>query len=272
MPVGIMARRDARHELGEGPMFPIADENEPGRGPAFVTLAIIAINFAVFFLIQLSNDAFTYGYSTIPAEITHGIDLVRPLVVDLGGQQVTIPEAPGPSPIYLTLLTSMFMHGGIAHILGNMLFLWIFGDNVEHRVGHIPYLLFYLAAGLIASFAQIAVDPESVIPSLGASGAISGVLGAYLVFFPRNRVWIIVFRFIPYPVPAIVAIGMWALFQFVNGLGSIANTEQTGGVAYMAHIGGFIAGVIFGLVGRTIWGSGPRGTPAGQRQYGFSQR
>jgi membrane associated rhomboid family serine protease len=267
-----MARRDARHEPGERHMFPIGDQNEPGKGPAFVTLAFIAINLAVFFLIQLNDEAFTYGYSAIAAEITRGIDLVRPEVVNVDGQQVQIPQAPGPSPIYLTLLTSIFMHGGIAHIFGNMLFLWIFGDNVEHRVGHIPYLLFYLVAGILGSLAQIAIDTDSVIPSLGASGAISGVLGAYLVMFPSNRVTVIMFRFVPYQVPAIVAIGMWALFQFVAGFGAIATTDETtGGVAYMAHIGGFVAGVIFGLVGRTIWGSGPRGTPAGQRQYGFSR-
>jgi membrane associated rhomboid family serine protease len=165
----------------------------------------------------------------------------------------------------------MFMHGGIAHIAGNMLFLWIFGDNVEHRVGHIPYALFYIAAGIIASFAQIAVQPDSVIPSLGASGAISGVLGAYLVMFPSNKVTVILGR-APTQVPAIVAIGIWAVFQFISGFGAIATTDETtGGVAYMAHIGGFIAGVIFGLIGRTIWGSGPRGTPAPDRRYGFSR-
>ncbi len=241
-------------------MFPIGDQNEPGRGPAFFTLIFIGINLAVFFLIQMSNDAFTYGFSVIPAEITGGTDLIRPQPIDVGGQQVSVPQAPGPEPIQLTLLSSMFMHGGIAHILGNMLFLWIFGDNVEHRVGHIPFVVFYLVAGVIASFAQIAVDPDSVIPTLGASGAISGVLGAYLVMFPSNRVTIIAFRFIPFQVPAIVAIGLWAVLQFVNGFGSIAISEETGGggVAYMAHIGGFVAGVVFGLVGRGIWGSGPR--------------
>jgi membrane associated rhomboid family serine protease len=266
-----MARRDARHELGEDLMLPIGDENEPSKGPPIVTLAFIAINVAVFFLIQMSNEAFTYGYSAIPAEITGGIDIVQPQVITVDGQRVPIPQAPGPSPIYLTLLTSMFMHGGIAHIFGNMLFLWIFGDNVEHRVGHIPYLLFYLAAGVIASFAQIAIDPDSVIPTLGASGAIAGVLGAYLVMFPNNRVTVM-FGLRPVLVPAIVAIGIWAVFQFISGFGAVATTDETtGGVAYMAHIGGFIAGVIFGLVGRTIWGSGPRGTPAVQRRYGFSR-
>jgi rhomboid family protein len=252
-------------------MFPIADENEPGKGPAFVTLAFIAINLAVFFLIQLNSDAFTYGYSAVPIEITKGIDLVQPVTVEVAGQDVVIPEAPGPNPIYLTLLTSMFMHGGFAHIFGNMLFLWIFGDNVEHRVGHIPYFVFYIVAGIVAAFAQIAVDPDSVIPTLGASGAISGVLGAYLVMFPTNRVTVM-FGLRPALVPAIVAIGIWAVFQFISGFGAIATTDETtGGVAYLAHIGGFVAGVIFGLVGRTIWGSGARGTPAGQRQYGFSR-
>jgi membrane associated rhomboid family serine protease len=152
----------------------------------------------------------------------------------------------------------MFMHAGFMHLLGNMLFLWIFGDNVEHRVGHVVYLAFYLVAGIVASLAQILTGPDSIIPTLGASGAISGVLGAYLVMFPSNRVTVILFRFVPYQVPAIVAIGMWAVFQFINGFGSFAVSEQTGGVAYMAHIGGFVAGVLFGLVGRGIWGAGPR--------------
>jgi len=245
-------------------VFPIGDQNEAGRGPAFVTLAFILLNLGVFVLLQLPESAdrdqpFTYGYAAIPLELTTGQDLVDPQPITIGGERVLVPQAPGPVPIYLTLLTSMFMHGGIAHLLGNMLFLWIFGDNVEHRVGHVVYLGFYLAAGVVASLAQIAINPDSVIPTLGASGAISGVLGAYLVMFPRNRVTVILFRFVPYQVPAIVAIGMWAVFQFISGFGSIAVSEETaGGVAYMAHIGGFVVGVLFGLVGRGIWGAGPR--------------
>jgi membrane associated rhomboid family serine protease len=240
-------------------MFPIGDQNEPGRGLAYFSLLYIGVNLAVFFLIQLSDPAFTYGFSVIPAEIIGGTDIVGTQTIDVGGERVEIPQTPGPEPIQLTLLTSMFMHGGIAHILGNMLFLWIFGDNVEHRVGHIPFAIFYVVAGIVAAFAQIAVDPDSMIPMLGASGAISGVMGAYLVMFPGNRVTIIAFRFIPFQVPAIVAIGMWAAFQFINGYGSIALSEETGGgVAYAAHIGGFIAGVVFGMIGRTVWGSGPR--------------
>jgi membrane associated rhomboid family serine protease len=258
----VPTRQDGRRVQaleGVAPVFPIGDENEPGKGPAFVTLIFIAINLAVFFLIQMNDEAFTYGYAAIPAEITTGTDLTRPTPITVDGQRIPIPQAPGPEPIYLTLITSMFMHGGIAHILGNMLFLWIFGDNVEHRVGHVMYIGFYLVAGVVAALAQILINTDSVIPTLGASGAISGVLGAYLVLFPQNRVTIIAFRFIPFQVPAIVAIGLWAVFQFINGFGSIAVSEETGGgVAYMAHIGGFVAGLAFGIVGRGIWGSGPR--------------
>jgi membrane associated rhomboid family serine protease len=169
-----------------------------------------------------------------------------------------IDEEPGPKPIQLTLLTSMFMHAGWLHILGNMWFLWIFGDNVERRFGSLFYALFYVGAGIIASFAQIWAGPNSVVPNLGASGAIAGVLGAYLAMFPSNRVTIVIFRFIPFAVPAIVAIGMWALLQFVSGFGQIAQTDQSGGgVAYLAHVGGFIAGFVVGLLFRPR-GSGPR--------------
>src|SRR5919198_1011816 len=232
-------------------VLPLGDENPPGRGPAIVTLAIIAINVAVFVLLQLPSDAFTYGWATIPREITTGRDIVESVRVTVGGQTVVIPEAPGPHPIQLTLLTSMFMHGGWLHLGGNMLFLWIFGDNVEHTFGRAYYLLFYLAAGIVASLAQIAVQTNSVIPTLGASGAISGVLGAYIVMFPGNRVTVFLFRFLTV-VPAVVAIGLWAVLQFVNGFGAIAVSEQTGGVAYLAHVGGFVFGVVIGLFARGI--------------------
>ena len=240
-------------------MFPIGDENLRGRGPAILTLLIIGINVAVFLLLQLPSDAFTYGWSTIPREVTTGVDLVEPVRVTMGGESILIPQAPGPSPIQLTLLSSMFMHGGWAHIGGNMLFLWIFGDNVEHTVGRVVFVLFYLAAGIIASLAQVFANTSSVIPGLGASGAISGVLGAYLVMFPGNRVTVFLFRFVT-QVPAIVAIGLWALLQFVNGAGQIAVSDETaGGVAYLAHIGGFVAGVVFGLAARGLGLGGGRG-------------
>jgi membrane associated rhomboid family serine protease len=249
-------------------MFPIADENERGTGPAYLTLAFIALNVFVFLVLQAGGasegNAFTYGYSAVPLEITTGTDLTRPEAMEVGGQTVEIPQAPGPSPIWLTLLTSMFMHGGWLHLGGNMLFLWIFGDNVEHRVGHGVYLIFYVIAGVIASLAQILINTDSVIPTLGASGAISGVLGAYLVLFPSNRVTVFLLRFLT-QVPAIVAIGMWAVFQFINGIGAFAVTEETGGgVAYMAHIGGFIAGVVAGILFRGVFHEPrrPRGVAA----------
>jgi membrane associated rhomboid family serine protease len=228
-------------------VLPIGDDNLPGRGIAWVTLGLIAVNVAAFVFLQLGNDSFTYGYSTVPREITTGMDLTKPERVVIDGQRVEIPEEPGPSPIYLTLLTSMFLHGGWLHLGGNMLFLFIFGDNVEHAFGRVFYLIFYLGAGVIASLAQVWAGPDSVIPSLGASGAISGVLGAYLVLFPGNKIRVLVWYFIV-TVPAIVMIGLWAALQFFSGFASIAETQQTGGVAYLAHVGGFVTGVAVGLL------------------------
>jgi membrane associated rhomboid family serine protease len=228
-------------------MLPLADENLPNRGSAYVTLALIAINVLVFVFLQLPSEAFTYGWAAVPAEITSGRDIVREVNVPGGSFMLE----PSPDPVYLTLLSSMFMHGGWLHLAGNMLFLWIFGDNVEHALGRVKYVLFYLFAGLVGSLAQIALDPSSLIPSLGASGAISGALGAYVVLFPTNRVLVVFFRVATW-VPALVVIGLWAILQFVNGLGQIAVTEQTGGVAYMAHIGGFVVGVIVGFLGRAL--------------------
>ena len=228
-------------------MLPLADENLRGRGYALVTLAFIAINVIVFVLIQLPSEAFTYGWSTVPREITTGTDIVgRERIGD-----AFIELTRGPSPIQLTLLSSMFMHGGWLHLLGNMLFLWIFGDNVEHAMGSVIYLAFYLVAGLVGSLAHVFVDPSSIVPSLGASGAISGVLGAYIVLFPSNRV-LVVFGYFATWVPALLVIGLWAVLQFVSGIGQIAVTSQTGGVAYMAHIGGFVAGLIGGVIARSL--------------------
>jgi membrane associated rhomboid family serine protease len=231
-------------------MLPIGDQNEPGRGPAIVTLALIAANVLVFLLLQQAGagEAFTYGWSAIPLEITTNVDLVQPYPWVAGGSEVLIPQAPGPEPIQLTLLSSMFMHADFVHLGGNMLFLWIFGDNVEHRAGRIPFLLAYLGAGLVGSLAQIFTTADSPIPSLGASGAISGVLGAYLVLFPQNRVTVILIRFLT-QVPALVAIGLWIAFQVIS---SLAADPTAGGVAYLAHIGGFAAGVVVGFIFRVI--------------------
>jgi membrane associated rhomboid family serine protease len=231
-------------------MFPIGDQNEPGHGPAFVTLALIAINVAVFVFLQElgSNAEFLYGWSAIPLEITTGQDLVAAQTIPIDGQPVQVPQAPGPDPIQLTLLSSMFMHGDLLHLGGNMLFLWVFGDNVEHRAGRIAFIVAYLAAGLVGSLAQIMSSTDSPIPTLGASGAISGVLGAYLVLFPGNRVTVFLFRFLT-QVPALVAIGMWIAFQV---FAQFAAPVGEGGVAYLAHIGGFAAGVAAGLLFRAL--------------------
>ncbi len=230
-------------------LFPISDDDRHLDGPAWVTITLLLLNVLVFVVFQGlgANEPFTYGWSVIPQEITTGEDLTSPTTVELAGERVTIPHAPGPVPIFLTVLSAMFMHGGFWHIVGNLLYLWIFGDNVEHRFGAVPFLLFYLVSGVVATFAQIALDPGSLIPNLGASGAISGVLGAYLVLFPKNRVHA-VFLFRVVAIPAFVALGLWIVLQFVNGYGAVAATEQTGGVAYGAHIGGFVAGAVLALI------------------------
>lgn len=237
-------------------VFPIYDDNTDRTTTPIVNYIFIAINILVFvFLQQLgTNDRFTYAFSTVPSEITSGQDIRTPdRVVEhpVTGQEVLIPGLqPTPLSVYLTLIISMFMHGGIAHIAGNMLFLWIFGDNLEHTLGHVRYAIFYLVCGIIASLAHVmstamfATDPASLlIPSLGASGAISGVMGGYLVLHPKRRVTVIMFRFLT-DVPAYVAIGIWFAFQVINSLGILGGGSQLGGVAYAAHIGGFVAGVV----------------------------
>ncbi len=243
-------------------MIPVGDDPNPRGGSPIVNLLIIGVNIAVFLLLQLPSDAFTMGFSAIPFEITHGTDLVGPMPVVLpDGSRDVVVEAPGPNPIWLTLLTSTFMHAGWAHLGGNMLFLFIFGDNVEESFGHVLYLAFYLVVGVLASLTFVLFNPDSIVPSLGASGAISGVLAAYIVLFPNNRVSVVsFFGFFPfrYSVPAVVMIGLWALLQFVNGIGSIAPSEQTSGVAYMAHVGGFIAGLVLTLLLRPFADRAPR--------------
>jgi membrane associated rhomboid family serine protease len=160
-----------------------------------------------------------------------------------GPQRFLVPGLKAtPVSVYLTLLTSMFMHGGFAHLLGNMWFLWIFGDNIENDLGRVRYAAFYLLCGILASLAHVAMNlsgPASQVPSLGASGAISGVMGAYLVLHPKRRVTLLVFRFIT-QAPGFVAVGLWFVFQLISGLGMLGG--QSDGVAYAAHIGGFIVG------------------------------
>jgi membrane associated rhomboid family serine protease len=211
-------------------MFPVGDDNEDQNGVAFLTIALIALNVLAF-LVEINQpseaalQSFIEAWGVVPREYSAGQDL-----------------PPGiPYPFWTTLLTSMFLHGGWGHLGGNMLFLWIFGDNLEHRLGHARFLIFYLVCGLAAGLAHIVFNASSGVPTVGASGAISGVLGGYLVMFPRNRVYVLTYGGVA-TVPAMLMLGLWILLQFINGAGSIANTPETGGVAYLAHIGGFIAG------------------------------
>ena len=221
-------------------VLPIGDDNTGRRITPRVTYVLIAANLAVWLYELSAGERFISGYSTIPFEITNGTDLTGTSTVDVGGRPVTIPQAPGPSPIQLTLFTSMFMHASWEHFLGNMLYLWIFGDNIEDRLGHAKFLAFYLACGLAASLAMVAFSPESVIPGLGASGAIAGVLGAYLIRYPKAPIRVVMMRTIT-TVPAFVALGLWILLQVFGHISVVGS--QAGGVAYMAHIGGFVAGV-----------------------------
>ena len=228
-------------------MLPLGDDDNPVPTFPVVNVVLILLNVLVF-LYQLVSPDFTNGFSVVPREITTGQDLIGQFQLALpDGTTAIIDEARGPSPIWLTLFSAMFMHAGFAHIGGNMLFLFIFGDNVEKAFGHVRYLLFYLVSGIVAGVAQVWSDPNSVLPSLGASGAIAGVLAAYLVLFPTNRVRVLLGYFLV-RVPAVLVIGLWAVLQFMNGFGSITtSTSSGGGVAYFAHIGGFIAGFIMAL-------------------------
>ena len=236
-------------------VFPLWDDNSDRTTVPVVNYALIAINILVFVFLQQfgTNERFTYAFSTVPEEIRTGQDIVTRdrVVPTVTGQPVLVPGLqPTPFSVYLTLITSMFMHGGLAHIFGNMLFLWIFGDNIEDRMGHARYLIFYLVCGVLASLAHVVItimfstnEASLLIPSLGASGAISGVLGAYIVLHPHRRVTVLLFRFLT-DVPAYVAIGIWFAFQLVSGLGFLGGGSQQGGVAYAAHVGGFIAGIL----------------------------
>ena len=224
-------------------MFPIGDDNSDRRIQPVVNYAIIGINILVFLLLQRlgSNDAFTYAFSLVPKEIMTGVDLSGVQIIrDAAGHTAEIQHYASPLPVYFNFLSSMFMHGGIAHIFGNMLFLFIFGDNIENRIGHIRYGLFYLLCGFAAAAGQILIGPDSIIPMLGASGAISGVLAGYALLFPRNPVRAILFNFLT-TIPAFVAIGIWIVYQLVLGF---LTPSSEGGVAYAAHIGGFIAGLV----------------------------
>ncbi len=201
-------------------MFPIGDDNSARRLVPLVTYALIVLN-VLFFLVELNGgDAFIMQWAFVPSRF-----LANPI-----GD-------------FITLFTSMFMHAGWVHLGGNMLYLWIFGDNVEDRFGHVKFLVFYLLCGLGATFAQLMFSLDSNIPNLGASGAIAGVLGSYILMFPKGRIRVLQGQQVV-QAPALMVIGFWIVLQLFSGIGSIANTADTGGVAYMAHIGGFVAGFV----------------------------
>jgi membrane associated rhomboid family serine protease len=239
-------------------VLPLWDDNSDRRTVAYVNYALIALNVFVFVVLQQfgTNDKFTYAFSCVPREIVEGRTLeTEPQVIQdpVTGEMFNAPglqpmplPLPDPLAAWITLLTSMFLHGGIGHIAGNMLFLWIFGDNVEDYLGHARYLAFYLVCGVLASLAHVAstyaFNGDPMVPSLGASGAISGVLGGYILLFPQRRVTVLLFRILT-QVPAWVAVGIWFVFQLISGIGALGPGSQAGGVAYGAHIGGFIAGV-----------------------------
>jgi membrane associated rhomboid family serine protease len=215
-------------------MFPIGDEDVPGGGSRLVTMALIALNVLAFF-VELSRpsegalQSFIQAWGVVPREYSAGTDLTPHI----------------PLPFWSTILTSMFLHGGWMHLGGNMLYLWIFGDNLEKVMGHLRFLIFYLICGVAAALAHIIFNARSNVPTVGASGAISGILGGYMLMFPRNRVRVLTNRGVA-AVPAFVMLGLWILIQVMSGLGSLgARTEETGGgVAFMAHVGGFVAGLI----------------------------
>lgn len=226
-------------------MFPLSDDNSDQRLTPFINFFIVALNIAVFVLFQQlgGNPDFDHAFSAVPKEILSGKDVVGTVHIS-NSPGSSLHLEPTPIPVYFTLLTSMFMHGGFAHIGGNMLYLWIFGDNLEQAMGHMRYLAFYLICGIIAGlshvFATALMGANLYIPCLGASGAISGVMGGYIMLFPHRRVTVLMFRQLM-DVPAYVALGSWILFQLIDSLGYLGSSSD--GVAYAAHIGGFIAGV-----------------------------
>lgn len=201
-------------------MFPIGDDNTARRTIPLVTYGLLALNILFFFVELTSGEAFIEKWAFVPSRF----------LADPFGD-------------FLTLFTAMFMHAGWLHLGSNMLYLWIFGDNVEDRFGHLKFAIFYLLCGLAATFAQLAFSLGSNVPNLGASGAIAGVLGAYILLFPQGKVRVLQGQRV-IQVPALIVIGLWIVLQLFSGIGSIANTAQTGGVAYMAHIGGFVAGFV----------------------------
>lgn len=208
-------------------MMPLGDDNTGRRSVPIVTYALIAINVLVFLLEMSGGDPFIIQWSFIPAEFVAS-----------------------PATEFVTLFTSMFMHAGTVHLAGNMLYLWIFGDNVEDNFGQVKFVIFYILSGLAATALQLFFTADSNIPNLGASGAIAGVMGAYLLMFPGRRINVLVGRMIT-QMNALIVVGFWFVLQLFSGIGSLDPAlADTGGVAYMAHIGGFVAGFLLAFLFR----------------------
>lgn len=213
-------------------LFPIGDDQLKGSHKPIVSYSLIATNVLCYFLQNTdpTGSLYVVDFGSIPAEISHGVDIHN-------------------------LLTSMFMHGGFMHLLGNMMFLWVFADNIESVIGSAKFLLFYLLGGLVASFAQVALAMDSQVPCVGASGAIAAVMGAYLVMFPKSRIkMLFVVTFSSFYIPALAFLGFWILQQVLSGMGALqmfgGGGADGGGVAYWAHIGGFVAGLAGGFLFR----------------------
>ncbi len=216
-------------------MFPLGDDDSQRRSTPYVTYVLIAINALVFLLELQNGDEFIQQWAFVPHRFAE----------DPAGQLVTV-------------FSAMFMHGSWLHLGGNMLYLWIFGDNVEDSFGHVKYLMFYLLAGIAATIAQFAAMPGSNVPNVGASGAIAGVLGAYILMFPNARINVLLGRQVV-AMPALIVLGFWIVLQLISGVGAIATTSaDVGGVAYMAHVGGFAAGFLMAFLFRPRGGSDPR--------------
>lgn len=220
-------------------MLPIGDDDSARRTFPWVTIGLILLNVLFFFVELSGGDPFVAQWSFVPTRFLAN-----------------------PSGEFVTIFTSMFMHAGWVHLGGNMLYLWIFGDNVEDNFGHLKFLIFYLLCGLAATFAQLMFSLNSNVPNLGASGAIAGVLGAYIVLFPQARVTVVGGRGV-FPVPALIVIGLWFVIQLFSEVGAVTSaTTDTGGVAFMAHIGGFIAGFLLTFIFRGT-------TPRARLPYGY---
>ncbi len=224
-------------------LIPIHDDN-PTRTFSYLTASLIALNVLAF-LIQLSSgrEAFFLEWGLVPWEITRSQPASQEVFRAGGLDVLCSPPACFPDKsVYLSLFSSMFLHGGVVHLVGNMLFLWVFGNNIEDNLGKVRFLLFYFTTGILASLAHVAANTNSVIPTVGASGAIAGLLGAYILLFPRARITTLVFIlfFVQFlHIPAVVWLGLWFVSQFLIGVG-----QQVGepGVAWLAHVGGFVAG------------------------------